>query len=38
VGQEIGRQYTARRTDLEAGLMEAYLVPDEALSARETRL
>jgi len=32
VGQEIGRQYTALRTDLEAVLMEEYRVPAEAAS------
>ena len=32
VGQEVGRQYTAVRTDLEAVLMEEYIVPAEAAS------
>ena len=32
VGQEVGRQYTAVRTDLEEVLMEEYLVPREAAS------
>jgi len=32
VGQEIGRQYTVLRTDLEAVLMEEYRVPAEAAS------
>jgi len=32
VGQEIGRQYTVLRTDLEAVLMEEYRVPVEAAS------
>jgi len=31
-GQEVGRQYLARRTDLEAVLMEEYRVPAEAAS------
>lgn len=32
IGQEVGRQYTAVRTDLEEVLMEAYTVPSEAAS------
>jgi hypothetical protein len=32
VGQEVGRQYTAVRTEREAVLMEEYLVPEEAAS------
>lgn len=32
IGQEVGRQYTVVRTDLEDGLMEAYPVPSEAAS------
>ena len=32
IGQEVGRQYTAVRTDLEEGLMEEYTVPGEAAS------
>jgi len=32
VGQEVGRQYTAVRTDLEEVLMEEYTVPAEAAS------
>ena len=32
VGQEVGRQYTALRTDLEAVLMEEYRLPVEAVS------
>ncbi len=32
VGQEVGRQYTAVRTDLEAVLIEEYRVPAEAAS------
>jgi hypothetical protein len=32
VGQEVGRQYTVLRTDLEAVLMEEYIVPAEATS------
>lgn len=32
VGQEVGRQYTAVRADLEEGLMEEYRVPEDAAS------
>ena len=32
IGQEVGRQYTAVRTDLEEGLLEEYPVPAEAAS------
>jgi hypothetical protein len=32
VGQEVGRQYTAVRTDVEEVLVEEYLVPTEAMS------
>jgi hypothetical protein len=32
VGQEVGRQYTALRTDVEEGLMEEYAVPGDATS------
>jgi hypothetical protein len=32
IGHEVGRQYTAVRTELEEGLLEAYTVPAEAAS------
>jgi hypothetical protein len=32
IGQEVGRQYTAGRTDLEESLIEEYVVPAEAAS------
>jgi hypothetical protein len=32
IGQEVGRQYTAVRADLEDGLLEAYAVPADAAS------
>jgi len=34
LGQEVGRQYTAGRTDLEESLIEAYVVPTDAASVR----
>ena len=32
IGQEVGRQYTTRRTELEESLMEEYVVPADAAS------
>jgi hypothetical protein len=32
IGQEVGRQYTAVRTDLEEALLEAYTIPADAAS------